>query len=137
MVQEIGRKVVERKYSSPARARAAVGRSSLGKAEKKRLLTLIDEWGQEPSTTASSGAERGLSPVIGAMPGSATTAAPNGSGGSLRFETIRQAHGVLRELAQGKHVELTELLDEVQAYELTIRQEVERREREGSLEEPS
>lgn len=89
-------------------------------------------------TRSGSGAAE-LAPVIGSMPAEAalSTVGNGSAGGSIRFETIRHAHTVLRELARDKHVELTELLDEVQAYELSIRQEVERREREGSLEEPS
>lgn len=140
MVLAIGLKVVERKYASPARARSAVIRSRLGKAEKKRLLTLIDGWEKEPTTMTRSGSGAAeLAPVIGSMPAEAalSTVGNGSAGGSIRFETIRHAHTVLRELARDKHVELTELLDEVQAYELSIRQEVERREREGSLEEPS
>lgn len=87
--------------------------------------------------TTRSGDE--LHPIIGAMPTEAVLPPPasNGSAPSIRFETIRHAHSVLRELARDKHVGLTQLLDEIQAYELSIRQEVERREREGSLEEPS
>ena len=139
MVQPIGRKVVERAYSSPARARAAVNLSSLGKAEKKRLLGLIDAWDSESNGSGPEAPAAELSPVIGAMPG--PVVAPPSFGSSdlqpLRFETIRHAHGILSELARDKHVELVTLIDEIQAYELSIRREVQRREREGSLEEPS
>lgn len=46
-ITEIERKIRDRAYQSPSRARAAVSRSRLGQKAQARLVTLIDVWENE------------------------------------------------------------------------------------------
>lgn len=69
---EMERKIRERTYASAGRAKAAVGRSSLSAADKKRLRALIDAWESEEITKLETCAPTGTgddeTPLVGGLP---------------------------------------------------------------------
>lgn len=148
VVHLIERKIVRRQYASPGRARAAIGRSNLSKAESKRLLALVEAWQSAPEPDASpqpkrrpygagsrAGNGHGSSPELVVAGTLAPSASPSDSRRQVRLSTVFRAHRMLAELAEAEGASFLDLMGDVQAYEISIRSEVSRRESHGSIEE--
>lgn len=147
-VHLIEKRITGRKYASPGRARAAIGRSNLPKAEAKRLLALVDVWEKKPlsedwsETPGDVSARRkpritppsitppSIAVLQGAAPAGAPLLLPSGSPteSRVRLATVFRAYRLLAELAHAEGAPLLDLLGDVQAYEISIRSEVSRRE---------